>query len=91
MFEIRILLPAEQVVPFGNSIGQTCVGFPQLMAGGLAEVQALLAEDMPDLERVRQVVAFMAASANATMSVGEQVAQLIGRSEPVRIDGGTIQ
>lgn len=91
MFEIRILLTAEQVVPFGHSVGHTCVGFPQLMAGGLAEVQALLAEDAPDLDRVRQAVAFMAASADTTVLAGDQLAQLIGRSAPVRIEGGQLQ
>ena len=91
MFELRLLLLAEMVVPFGNSVGEICISFPRTMAGGISELQALLEEASPDMERICLVLQLLASASGTAMQVGDVLAKLIGRSEPVRIEGGPVQ
>lgn len=86
-----LLFTAEQVDPWGRSIASICVRFPGMVVADLATVLDLINQPEPDLDRVRALLKRLQNEAKAHVFIGDQVAQKVGQSEPVRIDGGPAQ
>jgi hypothetical protein len=86
-----LLFTAEQVDLWGRSIASICVRFPGMVVADLATVLDLLDQPEPDLERVWTLLKRLECEAKVHVIIGDQVAQKVGQSTPVRIDGGPVQ
>lgn len=91
MFEIRIQLTAEQITPFGHSVSTLCIFAPQSFAVAIASIEGNLSGDTPDMVDALAKLAILREQAVHLCLVGQTLAEKIGRSEPVRIEGGPVQ
>lgn len=91
LFEMKVQLNGQQMLEFGDFIKAICIDFPMSVDAQAVALLSLCDGEKPDLDAMRLALAILASNARNAVMVGDAIANLIGKSTPVRIDGGPLQ
>ena len=86
LFEIRVIMAAETVNPFGEGVAAICVQLPQYLDQMLTQLNAHLVRLQINDPSVTAIVQDIRHNAEVAREVGEMISTLIGCATPARVN-----
>lgn len=86
LFEIRVIMAAETVNPFGEGVAAICVQLPHYLAKRLNDLDAHLVRLQINDPEVAAIIQDMRHNTEVAREVGEMISTLIGCATPARVN-----